>query len=183
MEIAVCRAADVALLDEFIGSPGAVSTHARRFARQETGGGTYLVAWLDGRPVGHAEVIWDGCAAPEVRAALPGCPELNGLAVWPPELRSRGIGRALIRRAEELAREHGRTVLGLGVAADNLRAADLYARLGYRPLTDYVDRWSYEDRDGVTHECVDPCTFLTKELPSGHLAEEPPSGPLDVKQP
>ncbi|MCX5241563.1 GNAT family N-acetyltransferase [Streptomyces prunicolor] len=169
MEIAVCRAADVALLDECIGSPGAVSSHARRFARQGEGGGTYLVAWIDGRPVGHAEVIWDGCAAPEVRAALPGCPELNGLGVWPPELRSRGIGGALIRRAEELAREYGRTVLGLGVAADNPRAADLYARLGYRRLTDYVDRWSYEDRDGVIRECVDPCTFLTKELPSGSL--------------
>ncbi|MEV6513383.1 GNAT family N-acetyltransferase [Streptomyces sp. NPDC051642] len=174
MEIAVCRAADVALLDQYIGSPGTVSTHARRFARQEAGGGAYLVAWLDGRAVGHAEVIWDGCAAPEVRAALPGCPELNGLAVWPPQLRSRGIGGALIRRAEGLAREHGRRVLGLGVAADNPRAADLYARLGYRPLTDYVDRWSYEDRDGVTRECADPCTFLTKELASG---------PLDVKQP
>jgi len=165
----VCRAADVALLDEFIGSPGAVSSHARRFARQGTGGGTYLVAWIDGRPVGHAEVIWDGCAAPEVRAALPGCPELSGLGVRPPELRSRGIGGALIRRAEELAREHGRTVLGLGVAADNPRAADRYARLGYRRLTDYVDRWSYEDCDGVIRECVDPCTFLTKELPSGSL--------------
>ncbi|MEV8543771.1 GNAT family N-acetyltransferase [Streptomyces sp. NPDC051572] len=173
MEIAVCRAADVALLDQYIGSPGADSTHARRFARQGTGGGTYLVAWLDGRPVGHAEAIWDGCAAPEVRAALPGCPELNGLAVWPPELRSRGIGGALIRHAEELAREHGRTVLGLGVAADNPRAADLYARLGYRPLTDYVDRWSYEDGDGGIRECADPCTFLTKELSSGSL---------DVKQ-
>ena len=170
----MCRAADVALLDQCIGSPGAVSSHARRFARQETGGGIYLVAWLDGRPVGHAEVVWDGCAAPEVRAALPGCPELNGLAVWPPELRGCGIGGTLIRRAEGLAREHGRTVLGLGVAAGNPRAADLYARFGYRPLTDYVDRWSYEDRDGVTHECADLCTFLTKELPSG---------PLDVKQP
>ncbi|MFJ2161696.1 GNAT family N-acetyltransferase [Streptomyces sp. NPDC087856] len=160
MEIAVCRAADLALLDECIGSPGVDSSHARRFARQEAGGGVYLVAWLDGRPVGHGEVIWGGCADPEVRAALPGCPELNGL------------GGALIRRAEELARERGRTALGLGVAADNPRAADLYARLGYRPLTDYVDRWSYVDHDGVTRECVDPCTFLTKELTSS---------PLDVK--
>jgi GNAT superfamily N-acetyltransferase len=174
MEITVCGAADVALLDQYIGSPGAVSSHARRFARQGTGGSAYLVAWLDGRPVGHAEVIWGGCAAPEVRAALPGCPEINGLAVWPPRLRSRGIGGALIRRAEELARKRGRTVLGLGVAADNPRAADLYARLGYRRLTDYVDRWSYVDRDGVTCECVELCTFLSKELPSG---------PLDVKRP
>ncbi|MFJ5309143.1 GNAT family N-acetyltransferase [Streptomyces sp. NPDC088350] len=107
-----------------------------------------------------------------VRAAVRGCPESNGLAVWPPRLRSRSIGGALIRRAEELARDHGRTVVGLGVAADNPRAAALYARLGYRRLTDCVDRWSYAGRDGVIRECVDPCTFLAKELPSG---------PLDVK--
>ncbi|MEV0741392.1 GNAT family N-acetyltransferase [Streptomyces sp. NPDC050549] len=169
MEIAVCRAADVAPLDEFIGSPGGASSRVRRFARQQAGRGTCLVAWIDSRPVGHAEVIWDGCAAPEVRAALPVCPELNGLGVRPPRLRSRGIGGALIRRAEELARERGRTVLGLGGAADDPRAAALYARLGYRPLTDYVDRWSYLDRDGSVHECVDLCTFLTKELPSGSL--------------
>lgn len=66
MEITVCGAADVALLDRYLGSPGATSFHARRFARQEAGECTYLVAWLDGRPVGHTEMRWLGCAAPEV---------------------------------------------------------------------------------------------------------------------
>ncbi|GHK03015.1 GNAT family N-acetyltransferase [Streptomyces sp. NPDC003753] len=167
MEITICQAADVALLDRYIGSAGATSFHARRFARQEAGESTYLVAWTEGRPVGHAEVRWNGCAASEVRAARAGCPEINGLGVWPEELRSRGIGSALIRAAEDLARGRGRSVIGLGVAADNPRAAALYARLGYRPLTAYVDRWSYEDADGVAHECADPCTFLIKELPAG----------------
>ncbi|NEB05915.1 GNAT family N-acetyltransferase [Streptomyces sp. SID13726] len=170
MEITVCRAADVALLDRYIPAPGMPSFHARRFARQESGQCTYLVAWLDGRPVGHTEMRWIGCAAPEVTLD---CPEIGGLGVWPEDLRSRGIGTELIRAAEELARERGITVVGIGVGRDNPRAAALYARLGYRPVTDYLDRYSYEDRDGTTRECVDACTFLVRELPSGHLDVKP----------
>lgn len=85
---------------------------------------------------------WGGCAAPEVRAARSGCPEINGLGVRPEDLRSRGIGSALIRAAEDLAGQRGFGAIGLGVGTDNPRAAQLYARLGYRPLIDYVDRWS-----------------------------------------
>ncbi|MFI6372976.1 GNAT family N-acetyltransferase [Streptomyces sp. NPDC050546] len=164
MEITLCRAADVALLDRYIGSMAATSFHARRFQRQERGQSTYLVAWLDERPVGHTELRWGGCDDAAVRAARPGCPEINALTVWPETLRSRGIGSALIRAAEELARERGRTAVGLGVADDNPRAAALYARLGYLPLAAYVGRWSYEDHDGRTHECVEELTFLLKEL-------------------
>lgn len=164
MEITACTAADVALLDRHMGSPGRTSFHARRFARQEAGQCTYLVARLAGRPVGHTEMRWIGWADPQVRAARPGCPEIGGLAVWPEELRSRGIGSALVRAAEELARGRGLTVAGIGVAKDNPRAAALYARLGYRPLIDYLDRYSYEDVDGEIRECVDPCTFLVTNL-------------------
>jgi GNAT superfamily N-acetyltransferase len=164
MEITPCRAVDVPLLDRCIGSMGATSFHARRFERQERGMSTYLLAWLDGRPVGHTELRWGGCDDAAVRAARPGCPEINALTVWPEPLRSRGIGTALVRAAEELARERGRTAVGLGVADDNPRAAALYARLGYLPLAAYVGRWSYEDHDGLTHECVEQLTFLVKDL-------------------
>ncbi|TXS45990.1 GNAT family N-acetyltransferase [Streptomyces sp. uw30] len=164
MEITVCGPADVALLDRHIASPGALSFHARRFARQQRGESTYLVAWLEGRPVGHVEMRWIGCDAPAVRTARPGCPEINGLGVWPEELRSRGIGTALVQAAETLARERGITVVGIGVAKDNPRAAALYARLGYEPLLDYHDRWSYEGPDGALHDWVDACTFLVKDL-------------------
>ncbi|WP_328870003.1 GNAT family N-acetyltransferase [Streptomyces sp. NBC_00287] len=163
MEITACTAADIALLDRYLGSPGRTSFHARRFARQEAGQCTYLVARLDGRPVGHAEMRWIGCADAGVRAALPGCPEIGGLAVAE-ELRSRGIGTALVRAAEELARQRGLTVVGIGVGKDNPRAAALYERLGYRSLTDYLDRYSYEDHDGAIRECVDSCAFLVKDL-------------------
>ncbi|MDO0931532.1 GNAT family N-acetyltransferase [Streptomyces sp. DG2A-72] len=163
MEITVCGPADVALLDQRFGSSGAMSFHARRFARQERGESTYLVAWLDGRPVGHGELRWIGCDAADVRAARPGCPEIGALGVSE-ELRSQGIGTALIHAAEERVRERGITVVGIGVAKDNPRAAALYTRLGYQPLIDYYDRWSYEGTDGRFHDWVDACTFLVKDL-------------------
>ncbi|MGA5642196.1 GNAT family N-acetyltransferase [Streptomyces cinereoruber] len=162
-EIRPCRAEDVPLLDRHLPAPGAPARHADRFARQEAGTGTYLLAWRGGEPVGHGQVRWDGCAAPEVRAAVGDCPEFNGLDVRA-DLRGRGIGTALVRAAEELVRARGGTALGLGVAHANPRAAALYARLGYVPVTAYTDRWSRKDRDGRVHEEADPCAFLVREL-------------------
>ncbi|MFJ3671666.1 GNAT family N-acetyltransferase [Streptomyces sp. NPDC090106] len=161
MEITVCGPGDVELLDRHIGSPGTLSFHARRFARQERGESTYLVAWLGRRPVGHAEVRWNGCEAAEVTVR---CPEINALGVRPEELRSRGIGTALIRAAEDLVARRGIATVGIGVGKDNPRAAALYARLGYEPLVAYHDRWSYEGDDGQPHESVDACVFLTRDV-------------------
>ncbi|MFD3665069.1 GNAT family N-acetyltransferase [Streptomyces sp. NPDC058659] len=164
MDIRPCRAEDVPVLDRHIPAPGAPSRHADRFARQEAGAGTYLLAWRDGVPVGHGQVRWDGCAAPEVRAVVGDCPEFNGLDVWPEELRGQGIGTALVRAAEGLVRERGGAALGLGVAHDNPRAAALYARLGYEPVVTYTDRYGRTDAAGRAHACADACTFLVRPL-------------------
>ncbi|WP_030616355.1 GNAT family N-acetyltransferase [Streptomyces fulvoviolaceus] len=174
MDITACRAEDLDVLERFMPSYADDAHHADRYARQAAGDSTYLIPWLDRRPVGHAEVRWTGCHAPEVRAALPGCPDVNSLFVWPESLRSRGVGTALVRAAERLARERGIGVMGLGVGDHNPRAAALYARLGYRPAVAFVDRWAYLDASGVRHERVDPGVFLVKELD--------PSSPLDVRR-
>ncbi|WP_345441045.1 hypothetical protein [Actinoallomurus vinaceus] len=89
--ITVCREQDVELLERHVPSPGRNRFHARRFARQEQGLSTYLVAWLEDTPVGSGAILWDGCGAAEVRRCYPDCPELGGLGVWPPELRSLGV--------------------------------------------------------------------------------------------
>jgi GNAT superfamily N-acetyltransferase len=47
--------------------------------------------------------------------------------------RGRGIGRALIARAEAFARENGICRLLIGALAGNHTANDLYATLGFRP--------------------------------------------------
>lgn len=82
-------------------------------------GGEYLVAWLDGEPVGHAHVDW---------AATP--PELQDVWVRD-DLRRRGVGAALTGAAERRAVARGHTRLGLEVGEANASARALYERLGY----------------------------------------------------
>ncbi|EDY49618.1 GNAT family N-acetyltransferase [Streptomyces clavuligerus] len=168
MHITSCRQEDLDVLEERLPSSSAVSYHAQRFARQVSGTSTFLVAWLDAQPAGTCEVRWDGCVAPEVRAVVPGCPEINGLQVVG-MLQSRGIGSALIRHAEQLAGERGAHLIGLGVDDHgNPRAAALYARLGYRPTIRYLDRYFYTDDTGAEHPVEDPAIFLVKELTPKH---------------
>ncbi|WP_433180944.1 GNAT family N-acetyltransferase [Actinoallomurus sp. CA-150999] len=163
--ITVCRERDVELLERYMPSPGRNRFHARRFARQEQGLSTYLVAWLDERPVGSGAILWGGCGAVEVRRRYADCPELGGLGVWPPELRSRGIGTALIRAAEARVRERGHGMIGLGVNDDNHAAAALYLRLGYQETgCHYLDRYDYVETDGVIRQAADPTRFLVKPL-------------------
>ncbi|MEU3600508.1 GNAT family N-acetyltransferase [Streptomyces sp. NPDC006798] len=169
MRITECRAEDIALLDRHLPSGGATSFHTRRFARHAAGTSTYLIAWSadgsgPGRPVGNAELRWTGCTAPEVRAAVPDCPEINGLLVAEP-LRGTGIGTALIHHAEHLTAARSLDRIGLGVDDDgNPRAANLYTRLGYRPTVRYLDRWSCTDLSGTEHQQADPCVFLVRDL-------------------
>ncbi|MCI3221328.1 GNAT family N-acetyltransferase [Streptomyces sp. NP-1717] len=165
MDIRPCREEDLELLEAHMPSPGRTRRHAARFEKQQRGLSTFLVAWSDGTPVGTAQILWRGCEAPEVRERFPGCPELNGLGVWPPRLRSRGIGTAVIRAAETRARRAGHHRIGLGVDDRNLRAASLYLRLGYEETgCRYLDRYHYLDDNGSRHEVADPCRFLTKRL-------------------
>jgi GNAT superfamily N-acetyltransferase len=51
-----------------------------------------------------------------------------------PELRSQGIGKALLDRAITLAREAGAAAMELEVETEHARAARLYERAGFRPL-------------------------------------------------
>ncbi|MGP3976364.1 GNAT family N-acetyltransferase [Streptomyces sp. 8N114] len=164
MRISQCREEDLDLLDQHMPSREATSHHEARYARHREGRATFLVAWRDRRPVGSCEVRWEGCAAPEVRAVHPDCPEVNGLGIWPETLRSEGIGTALIREAERLAADRGCRVIGLGVEKNNPRAKALYRRLGYHASVPYLDCWSYEDGAGVAHRVADACLFMVKPL-------------------
>lgn len=165
MDIRHCKEEDLELLERHMPSPGQTRRHAMRFEKQQQGLSTFLVAWSDGIPVGTAQVLWQGCTAPEVRDRFPKCPELNGLGVWPPQLRSQGIGTAIIRAAETQARRSGHHQIGLGVDDLNHRAAALYLRLGYEETgCRYLDRYHYIDDNGSRHEVADPARFLIKQL-------------------
>ena len=51
-----------------------------------------------------------------------------------PQLQGGGLGRALMARAEQWAREHGFHELALDTAEPATHLVAFYARLGYRPV-------------------------------------------------
>ena len=160
-QVRECRANDVPQLEQEIPSPGLNRFHEARFQRHQNGLSTFLIAVVGDTPVGSGEILWQGCAAPEVDTR---CPELSGLTVQPAR-QSQGIGTAIIRAAEALVRRRGQHQLGLGVNDGNDRAAALYRRLGYRDIDcRYLDRYPYLDEQGAPQLAADPCRFLVKTL-------------------
>jgi ribosomal protein S18 acetylase RimI-like enzyme len=86
------------------------------------GADTYLVAWDEGEPVGHAHVAWEGTTL--------GIPEIQDVFV-PENLRGRGIGSELSRAAEQLAGQRGYARISISASIENDGALRLYRRLGY----------------------------------------------------
>ena len=60
-----------------------------------------------------------------------GYTKINGLGVLP-EYRSKGIGRLLLKRAEELAIENGTRYVGLASGVKREEAHAFYEHMGYR---------------------------------------------------
>jgi ribosomal protein S18 acetylase RimI-like enzyme len=95
--------------------------------------GFFLLAQVEQRLAGVAYV------------ALTWTLEHGGRTAWleelyvPPELRNRGIGRALLRAALGTARERGCAAVDLEVERDHARAENLYRREGFAPLA--RSRW------------------------------------------
>jgi GNAT superfamily N-acetyltransferase len=94
-----------------------------RLDQQAEQGSTYLIAWDDDKPVGHAHLAWEGTHV--------GVPEVQDVYVLP-ERRSRGIATLLTHAAEQEARAGGWDSISLSVSRDgNPAARRLYERLGY----------------------------------------------------
>lgn len=94
-----------------------------RLDQQAEEGSTYLIAWEEDEPVGHAHLAWDGTRL--------GVPEIQDVYVLP-ERRSRGIATRLTEAAEQEARARGWDSISLSVSRDgNPDARRLYDRLGY----------------------------------------------------
>jgi GNAT superfamily N-acetyltransferase len=120
-------------------------------------GSTYLIAWEDDRPVGHAHIAWEGTHL--------GVPEIQDVFVLP-ELRRRGIASQLTHAAEDEARRRGRDHISLSVSQEgNPEATRLYEKLGY------VDAGAAPVRvlgqislRGRPFEVDDTLVYLLKEL-------------------
>jgi ribosomal protein S18 acetylase RimI-like enzyme len=91
--------------------------------------GGVFVADVEGRVVGFVTVFtrvpYEELDDPPGEYAL-----VSDLSVVPP-YRGRGIGRALLERAEEFARQKGASELRIGVLARNATARELYRRAGF----------------------------------------------------
>jgi GNAT superfamily N-acetyltransferase len=95
--------------------------HLERLGLQDVGDAAYLVAWDGPEPVGHALFK---------RRAARIAPEVEDLFVIP-ERRNRGVGTALLRELERLARTERFTCIALAVELANVDARRLYDREGF----------------------------------------------------
>ena len=104
----------------------------RMFARCATWSGQVFVAALDGAVVGFV-CVW-GRVPPqepdEPQADYAYVADLIVLTAW----RRRGIGRALLARAEAYARSLGMDTIGIGVMAGNREARALYEARDYHEV-------------------------------------------------
>lgn len=50
--------------------------------RSDDGNTSYVVAWMNGHPVGHLNLRWLGSGNPQVRTHMADSPELSQLSVW-----------------------------------------------------------------------------------------------------
>lgn len=58
-----------------------------------------------------------------------------------PGYQGKGIGKLLMKKAEDTALKKGCTAVSLNVRRDNLSAIKFYARLGYRCTQEWIDPW------------------------------------------
>jgi len=89
-----------------------------------------VVAELGGEAVGFAVVAFEELAREFGPWKRPTVARLNAIAVHP-DAHGRGIGRRLLRRAEEGAKARGAVTMTLNTATTNRRARRLFEPAGY----------------------------------------------------
>ena len=134
--------------------------HTDRIARPQS---QYILAEQNGKPVAfgvihfESDPLWD---RPDHT------PRVMDLHVAP-NLRSRGIGRRVLRALEQTARQRGFCAVYLQVEPDkNPRALDLYKKLGYQPLATrpYRDLYRAVDDHGNVSESEETVVDMRKLL-------------------
>jgi ribosomal protein S18 acetylase RimI-like enzyme len=148
-------AADGADVGALVGSPDRAEVRLQAAAR---GAEDMLVAATPSRIVGAVSIRWSaGCDPPH--------PWLYGLHVAA-DVRRRGVGRALMAAAEELARRHGAGHLSLDVDVDEAGAIAFYTALGYFVVRPHRHRWrALDPRTGsVIREGTAPTLIMRRAL-------------------
>jgi len=109
---------------------------AQQTAELEDPGSTFLIAEVDGRAAGYAQ-LHDGEPEKDIEGANP--IELVRLYVSR-EWLGRGLGERLMRACIDEARQAGHETLWLGVWERNARAQAFYRKWNFRPVGEHVFR-------------------------------------------
>lgn len=133
-----------------VGPEGDPWAHGRERAARETGSFSFRNAWLAevggevaacllGYPADAEPAPIDPDTPPifvpllQLEALAPGAWYLNVLATYPPH-RGKGLGGALLARAEEIARNAGHRQISLIAEDTHLDALRLYGAKGFREI-------------------------------------------------
>lgn len=140
-------------------------THSDDLHDQSLSNLSFLIAWLNGDPVGHALVRWSGPREETVRKNYQDCPEIYRLRVLK-EFRSQGIATAIIKECENEALKRQCLLIGLGTHSNITSKDNLYIQLGYGPSTasNYVDTYKTRSDDGTVATIRKNAQFLIKRL-------------------
>lgn len=118
--------------EELQGTPSQIAGDCLKYLhyRCETDRGIFLVALQDEQVVGFLS-LWREKPGPEAISDPHEFYYISDLVVLP-EYRGKGIGRALVEKAEVFASEHGIAVMKVSVLARNSASLQVYRALGFR---------------------------------------------------
>ena len=165
MEVRLCTDEDLEVLERDLPT-GVGRVHQKHLLRAQRHEVSYFGAWDGERAVGTGVIVWTPSRPDRVHGEdCDATAEIAHLQVHPAS-RGRGVGTALIRHGEKLAKAAAYRSVTIKVSSDeNERAAQLYQRLGYAPTgTTVVSDYAWIDADGVEHEASETDTVLRRHL-------------------
>ena len=150
------------------------ATHQTRLSLQDVDTAAYLIAWHMDAPVAHGLLLWNGPLGNPKQHLPTQCPYIEDLWVRP-DVRSLGVGSAMVEAMESLAAGRGYGHVGLSVGIDNLHAMRFYSRLGYVPLAVPIYTLSgvLQDTAGDMTFWSEECQYMRKsiEIEPDHMEE------------
>ncbi len=134
LSVKICKIGDIPVLTQFVkdaGHPIENQYFETAFQEQIDQKRVILLAFVGNALVGYAHLNFHPQYIPFSRLNIP---EIQDLFVAP-DLRRQGIGEHLILACEQVAKERGAEIIGIGVGVtgDFGSAQRLYIRLGYIP--------------------------------------------------
>lgn len=157
--------ADLPTLTAIKGS-GTAAIHSDRLRDAKEPGFRYLVLLADADLIGFACLISRRPSYWSDADDHDHLPQIVDLQITE-SCRGQGYGSALLRALEAIAAEAGFTHLYLSVdPINNLRAYQLYCRLGYHPeqAEPYHKAWKFTDSQGIIHSGEDWIVDLVKQI-------------------